>query len=245
MEEEEDEEKEKKYIKKMNKLLEISTLNIILMIAASIITSLALSINDTTNIVGAMVISALLDPLYVIMQSILNKNWKILGKAIITEFFYLVISFVISMIISIILTIFTRTDCKTDEVLLCWQTPMMFRLGSWAYLIVGFLYSMVCGVVLALAFDIIIIKVGVAIAIALVPPICNAGMMLIYGVFGNLININGGFPTSEDQKEAFRTMGASLIILFINISTFVFSGFLTLYIDKKIKERKKIKVIEF
>ena len=242
-EEEEEEEKVKEYLKKMNKLSEISSINIIYMIGASIITSLALSINDTTNIVGAMVISPLINPLYVIMRTILNKNWKILGKAILTEIFFLVIAFIVSMIISIILTIFAKSDCKTEEILLCWQTPMMFRLGSWAYLIVGLLYSIVCGVVLALSFDIIIIKVGVAIAIALVPPICNSGLMLIYGVFGDLININGGFPSSEDQTNAFKTMGASLIILFINIFTFVITGFLTLYIKQKMKKKKKI--IEF
>lgn len=205
---------------------------IIRIIAAATITSLALAINDTTNVVGAMIISPLLDPLYIIIKSILAKNWKDLGKATLTEILGLVIAFMVSSIVCIILTIFTNSNCTNEETLLCWQTPMMFRLGSWAYLIIGFLYSFVCGIVYVLFSENNMMVTGVAIAIALVPPICNAGMMLIYGIFGNLININGGF-TNEQQIDAFKTMGSSLIILFINIFTFILTGVLTLYIIKK------------
>ena len=105
---------------------------------------------------------------------------------------------------------------------------MMFRLGSWPYLIVSLIYGSACGVVGALAYGTKTIEnfIGVAIAIALVPPICNSGMMLIYGSFVNLININGG---STIQGYTFGWAGVSLLVFIVNVGSLLLTGTLTLY----------------
>lgn len=210
------------------------TVNYVLfMIAAAVITSVAISINDTTNIVGAIIFSPLLKPIYGVMIGFLDRNGLLFVKSLITELLLFVITFVVGMITSIILTIFSRTNCDPSLVLLCWPTAMMFRLGSWSYLIVGLVYGSACGVAGALAYDTKTLEnfIGVAIAIPLAPPICNSGMMLIYGSFVNLININGGSPTLKGYP--FGWSGISFLVFIVNVGSLLLTGTLTLYFRKK------------
>lgn len=211
----------------------ISINYVIYIVTASIITSLSIAINDTTPIVGAMIISPLLRPLYGIMVGILNKDIKLIFKSLLTEILGCVFAFIIGCIAGIILTIFSKSVCDPSQTLLCWPTSMMFRLGSWAYLIVGFIIGSSCGVVAGLAYKTKTLEnfIGAAISVSLLPPICNSGMMLIYGSFGNLINIYGGF-TSTIQIDSFRRMGISIMVFLINVFSLLLTGTITLYFNK-------------
>jgi uncharacterized membrane protein len=229
---------------RLAKAANITTNYSVFLVTASIITTLALSINDTTNIVGAMVISPLLNPIFGMMFSAARKGPKpfvnLCIHSLMTFLYGTILAFITAWLIGLVFTVFSNTDCAEGEVFLCWPTLMSYRLGQWAYIIIAFIYGTSSGIASSIAYSegVFGVVLGVMIAIALLPPICNSGLTLAYGLFGNIININGGI-SPEVRDNAFSSFGISLAVYAVSVLMIIVGGIIGLYVKRLLDWRRR------
>lgn len=163
--------------------------NFIILICAIIIASVGLNMNATAVIIGAMLISPLMGSIIGIGYGVGTYNVKLLREA----FKILIISIVISIVTSTLYFSITPITTAGSEILsrtspTIWDVIIAF---------VGGIAGMI-GITRNKASNVI---PGVAIATALMPPLCTAGYGLAtkqYGMFfgdGYLFFINGFFIT--------------------------------------------------
>lgn len=163
--------------------------NFIILICAIIIASVGLNMNATAVIIGAMLISPLMGSIIGIGYGVGTYNVKLLREA----FRILIISIVISIVTSTLYFSITPITTAGSEILsrtspTIWDVIIAF---------VGGIAGMI-GITRNKSSNVI---PGVAIATALMPPLCTAGYGLAtkqYGMFfgaGYLFFINGFFIT--------------------------------------------------
>lgn len=175
---EEDKATEEEIIENVKKGIEFRGMNLWVLIFAIFIASIGLNVNSTAVIIGAMLISPLMGPIMGIGLGIgindfdlIKKSYKNLGVAVL-----------ISVITSTFYFLITPLSDAQSE-LLARTTPTI-----WDVMIA--LFGGLAGIVAATRKSISNVIPGVAIATALMPPLCTAGFGL---ASGNLSFFLGAF----------------------------------------------------
>ena len=166
---EEDKASEDEIIENVKKGIEFKGMNLWVLIFAIFIASIGLNVNSTAVIIGAMLISPLMGPIMGIGLGIgindfelIKKSYKNLGVAVL-----------ISVITSTFYFLITPLSDAQSE-LLARTTPTI-----WDVFIA--LFGGLAGIVAATRKSISNVIPGVAIATALMPPLCTAGYGLATG----------------------------------------------------------------
>lgn len=196
--------------------VEIRGGNLAILFCAIFIASLGLNVNSTAVIIGAMLISPLMGPIIAIGYGIGTHDFEIIKKAI----KILTIEIIISMITSILYFLITPLKEAGSEIMArtsptIWDVMIAF-IGGLAGII---------GVTRREKTNVI---PGVAIATALMPPLCTAG-----------------FGLATMQGDIF--LGAFYLFLinsvFISLSTYIVTKLLKLpiksYLDEKVQKKMR------
>ncbi|MBN1633585.1 MAG: TIGR00341 family protein [Ignavibacteria bacterium] len=196
--------------------------NVWMLIASAILTCIGLDTNSPAVIIGAMLISPLMGPILGIGFGIAVEDKDMMFRGI--------RNFTIAVVISIITSAFYFTITPLGSV----TTEIIARTKpTFLDALIGF-FGGVAGIVAASRKGVTTAIPGVAIATALMPPLCTAGFGLVSG------NINYFF-------------GAFYLFLintfFISFATFLIVKFLRFpiktYIDDKLKRKAFIYVLIF
>lgn len=166
---EEDKAREEEIIENVKKGIEFKGMNLWVLIFAIFIASIGLNVNSTAVIIGAMLISPLMGPIMGIGLGIGINDFELIKKS----FKNLGISVLISVITSTLYFILTPLSDAQSE-LLARTTPTI-----WDVFIA--LFGGLAGIVAATRKSISNVIPGVAIATALMPPLCTAGFGLATG----------------------------------------------------------------
>lgn len=196
--------------------------NVWMLIASSILASIGLDTNSPAVIIGAMLISPLMGPILGIGFSIAVEDKDIMFRGI--------KNFTIAVIVSLITSAFYFFISPLGQV----TTEIIARTKpTFLDALIG-LFGGIAGIIAASRKGVTTAIPGVAIATALMPPLCTAGFGLVSG------NIN-------------YFLGAFYLFLintfFISFATFLIVKFLKFpiktYIDNKIKRKAFIYVVIF
>lgn len=168
---EEDKASEDEIIENVKKGIEFKGMNLWVLIFAIFIASIGLNVNSTAVIIGAMLISPLMGPIMGIGLGIgindfevIKKSYKNLGVAVLISVLTSTIYFAITPL----------SDAQSE--LLARTTPTI-----WDVFVA--LFGGLAGIVAATRKSISNVIPGVAIATALMPPLCTAGYGLATGTF--------------------------------------------------------------
>lgn len=162
----------------INKGAEIKGANLWVLIFAVIIASIGLNVNSTAVIIGAMLISPLMGPLIAIGLGLSINDFDLIKRAINNLGF----AFTVSLIASILYFFITPLD-KAQTEILARTSPTIFDV------FIAFAGGMAAMVAATRKVKTNVIP-GVAIATALMPPLCTAG----YGIAsGNMEYFFGAF----------------------------------------------------
>lgn len=175
---EEDKAAEEEIIENVKKGIEFRGMNLWVLIFAIFIASIGLNVNSTAVIIGAMLISPLMGPIMGIGLGIGINDFELIKKS----FKNLGVSVLISVLTSTFYFLITPLSDAQSE-LLARTTPTI-----WDVFIA--LFGGLAGIVAATRKSISNVIPGVAIATALMPPLCTAGFGL---ATGNLSYFFGAF----------------------------------------------------
>jgi len=217
---EEDKANEKEIIENVKKGIDFKGMNLWVLIFATFIASIGLNVNSTAVIIGAMLISPLMGPIMGIGLGIgindfelIKKSYKNLGVAVL-----------ISVLTSTIYFLITPLSDAQSE-LLARTTPTI-----WDVFIA--LFGGLAGIVAATRKSISNVIPGVAIATALMPPLCTAGFGL---ATGNLSYFFGAFYLFFINS------------VFISLATYVIVRFMKFqkknFLDSKTELRVKRSIV--
>lgn len=190
--------------------------NLIILFCAIFIASLGLNVNSTAVIIGAMLISPLMGPIIGLGYGIGTHDFDIIKKSI----KILLIEIAISLVTSIIYFAITPLKEAGSEIM-ARTSPTIWDV------LIAFIGGL-AGIIGATRKEKTNVIPGVAIATALMPPLCTAG-----------------FGIATLQPSIF--FGAFYLFLinsvFISLSTFFVTKFLRLpiktYIDKKTRDKMR------
>ncbi|MBX3006400.1 MAG: TIGR00341 family protein [Melioribacteraceae bacterium] len=216
----EDKEDELKTIETIRKGVEFRGTNLWVLIFAIMIASVGLNVNSTAVIIGAMLISPLMGPIMGIGMGVGINDLKLIK----TSFKNLAISVVFSVLTSTLYFLISPLGDAQSE-LLARTTPTI-----WDVLIA--LFGGLAGIVAASRKHVSNVVPGVAIATALMPPLCTAG----YGLAqGNLSYFLGAFYLFFINS------------VFISLSTFIIVRFLKYpqqeYPNKEFERKVKMYIL--
>lgn len=175
---EEDKASEEEIIENVKKGIEFRGMNLWVLIFAIFIASIGLNVNSTAVIIGAMLISPLMGPIMGIGLGIGINDFELIKKS----FKNLGVAVLISVLTSTFYFLITPLSDAQSE-LLARTTPTI-----WDVFIA--LFGGLAGIVAATRKSISNVIPGVAIATALMPPLCTAGFGL---ATGNLYYFFGAF----------------------------------------------------
>ncbi len=199
---EEDKATEEEIIENVKKGIEFKGMNLWVLIFAIFIASVGLNVNSTAVIIGAMLISPLMGPIMGIGLGIgindfelIKKSYKNLGVAVL-----------ISVVTSTAYFLITPLSDAQSE-LLARTTPTI-----WDVMIA--LFGGLAGIVAATRKSISNVIPGVAIATALMPPLCTAGFGL---ATGNLSYFFGAFYLFF-INSVFISLATYVIVRFLKFS---------------------------
>lgn len=212
----EDKADELQTIEVIRKGIEFRGTNLWVLIFAIIVASVGLNVNSTAVIIGAMLISPLMGPIMGIGLGVGINDFDLIKKA----FKNLAVSAGISIITSALYFLITPLGEAQSE-LLARTTPAI-----WDVLIA--LFGGLAGIVAASRKHISNVVPGVAIATALMPPLCTAG----YGLAsGNLSFFVGAFFLFF-INSVFISLATLIIVRFLKYPQKEFVNFET---EKKVK----------
>lgn len=166
---EEDKAAEQEIIENVKKSIEFKGTNLWVLMFAILIASIGLNVNSTAVIIGAMLISPLMGPIMGIGLGIGINDFELIKKS----YKNFAISVIISLITSTIYFFISPLSEAKSE-LLARTTPTI-----WDVFIA--LFGGLAGIVAATRKTISNVIPGVAIATALMPPLCTAGYGLATG----------------------------------------------------------------
>ena len=143
-----------------------------ILICAIFIASLGLNVNSTAVIIGAMLISPLMGPIIGMGYSIGTYDFELLKRSL--------FNFAVATVISVLTATFYFAITPLDTV----QSEILARTSPTFYDICIALIGGVAGVIAIGAREKGNVVPGVAIATALMPPLCTAGFGFATGNFG-------------------------------------------------------------
>ena len=173
---------------KMLRVSGVSQRYIVMAVLASFVAAIGLLKNDAAVIIGSMVIAPLLGPNMALSLATALADFKLARKAIITN----IIGFTLVLSISILMGLFMKVDPAIPQIAARSDVSNFYIFIALATGVAG-AYSIAAGVAEAL--------VGVMVAVALLPPLASAGLLLGAGywmnatgalllVFVNVVSIN-------------------------------------------------------
>jgi uncharacterized hydrophobic protein (TIGR00271 family) len=142
---------------------------VVLMIVSATLASLGLLLNSAAVIIGAMLVAPLMSPLTAFATGLSTARLDIVRRAFVTAFAGFVIASLVSMLIGVLVPLQSATP------------EMMSRVSPSLLDAFVALASGVAGAYAAARRDIPAALAGVAIAAALVPPICTFGLQVAFG----------------------------------------------------------------
>ena len=145
----------------------------LLLITASIIATLGLIANSVAVIIGAMIVAPLMNPILSIAFAIVTGNWKLYKRSFIT----IILGVITTLLVSYFISYFIGVPVVGSEILARTE-PNLIDLGI-AIAAGG------AGAFTLTRASIANSIAGVAIAVALVPPICVSGIGLYVGIENN------------------------------------------------------------
>lgn len=199
---EEDKASEEEIIDNVKKGIEFKGMNLWVLIFAIFIASVGLNVNSTAVIIGAMLISPLMSPIMGIGLGIGINDFELIKKA----YKNLGVAVLISVVTSTIYFLITPLSDAQSE-LLARTTPTI-----WDVIIA--LFGGLAGIVAATRKSISNVIPGVAIATALMPPLCTAGFGL---ATGNLSYFFGAFYLFF-INSVFISLATYVIVRFLKFS---------------------------
>lgn len=143
----------------------------VLIVISALLASLGLLLNSTAVIIGAMLVAPLMQPLIGFSSGIVTGQIELAGRALVTLLEGVLLAFVIAIGIVLIVPV----DLPTAE-MLARTSPGVLDVGV-------ALASGIVGAYATARKDIPAALAGVAIAAALMPPLCTVGLMLGMGIF--------------------------------------------------------------
>jgi uncharacterized hydrophobic protein (TIGR00341 family) len=180
---------------KMLRFSGVSQRYIVMAVLASFVAAIGLLKNDAAVIIGSMVIAPLLGPNMALSLATALADFKLARKAIITN----ILGFTLVLSISILMGLFMKVDPAIPQIAARSDVSNFYIFIALATGVAG-AYSIAAGVAEAL--------VGVMVAVALLPPLAAAGLLLGAGYWMN-------------------ATGALLLVVSINLSgviTFILKG---------------------
>jgi len=234
-------------IEQINKDVHLRGPNIVYLICSAILTSVGLDINSPAVIIGAMLISPLMSPILGIGLSVGIQD----KESFFTSLRVFSISVLVSLLVSTLYFILSPLGNTTSEILA--------RIKPTALDIIIAFFGGMAGIVAITRSKMAAVIPGVAIATALMPPICTAGYGLasaqfeyffgaIYLFFINTVFISFSsylivrylkFPFKEylDSKRLLRTK----IIISVFVTLVAIPSFIIFYsVIKDVKANKNI-----
>ena len=203
---------------------------ITLVFVAAIIASIGLRRNSATTVISSMLVSPLMGPILGMTFGLAIRDKTMIWKSFRNEAIGIIICFLIGMLVALIdcyvrkstikeVGLEFRADQTTPANLEMYGRTQPEDIG-W-----GLFVAIPSGVGVALAISSggINALVGVAISAALLPPICNAGMLLVYAI--------------HFESELHVMWKYSLALFAMNLTCIILVGFLTFRI-KGIKPPK-------
>ncbi len=184
--------------KNMHENVNINIDNVLILASAIMIASIGLNLGSIPVIIGAMLISPLMGPLITLSYSLVIKNNKLLNKSLERLLIYVVVAVVISTIY------FKLTFIKdpTDEII-SRTNPTVFDL-----LIA--IFGGIAGVIGFTRREKTNVIPGVAIATALMPPLCTIGYGIANFKLTYIINASILFITN-----AYFIVLTAVVVLFL------------------------------
>lgn len=220
----EDKANEKEIVELIRKGVEFRGTNLWVLIFAIFIASIGLNVNSTAVIIGAMLISPLMGPIMGIGLGIGINDFQLIKKA----YKNLGIAVIISVIASTTYFFISPLSDAQSE-LLARTTPTI-----WDVLIA--LFGGLAGIVAATRKSTSNVVPGVAIATALMPPLCTAG----YGLAtGNLYYFVGAFYLFF-INSVFISLSAFVIVRFLKFKK---SAFVDNLVERRVRRSILIVVI--
>jgi len=212
----EDKSSEEEIIESIKKGVEFKGMNLWVLIFAIFIASIGLNVNSTAVIIGAMLISPLMGPIMGIGLGIGINDFELIKKS----YKNLGIAVLISILTSTIYFLITPLSDAQSE-LLARTTPSI-----WDVFIA--LFGGLAGIVAATRKSISNVIPGVAIATALMPPLCTAG----YGIASGNLSYFLGASYLFFINSVFITLATYLIVRFMKFHK---KEFLDLKTELKVK----------
>ena len=158
--------------------VEFKGTNLWILIFAIFIASLGLNVNSTAVIIGAMLISPLMGPIMGIGLAIGQNNFELLKRSL--------KSYLVATVFSVITATLYFSLTPLDEV----QSELLARTSPTIYDVLIALCGGLAGIIALSTKEKGNVIPGVAIATALMPPLCTAGFGL---ATGNLLYFLGAF----------------------------------------------------
>lgn len=170
-----DQDRESKVITEIRKGVEFRGINVWVLVFAIMVASIGLNVNSTAVVIGAMLISPLMGPIMGIGLGISISDVQLIKKAAINLSVMVILSIVTSW-----LYFFISPLSEAQSELLARTTPTI-----WDVFIAFF--GGLAGIVATASKEKGNVVPGVAIATALMPPLCTAGFGLATGNIGYFI----------------------------------------------------------
>ncbi|MDF1612547.1 MAG: TIGR00341 family protein [Stygiobacter sp.] len=212
----EDKASEKEVAQSISKGVEFKGTNLWVLIFAIIVASVGLNVNSTAVIIGAMLISPLMGPIMGIGFAVAIYDFELIKKA----FKNLSVAVIISVITSTLYFLISPLGEAQSE-LLARTTPTI-----WDVMIA--LFGGLAGIVAVTRKHFSNVIPGVAIATALMPPLCTAGFGLASGNFSYFI---GAFYLFF-INSVFISLATLIIVRFLRFHK---KEFVDEVIEKKVK----------
>jgi len=172
---------------------------------ASIIAGAGLASNSAVTVVASMLVSPLMGPIVALSLAPLIKDKRMAFTALRNEFIALLVAIILGVVVGLLFLPFQNA--------VNWPTDEMKSRMEVSGLVIGVLVALPsgAGVSLAMTSGGVNSLVGVAISASLLPPAVNAGMNLVFGIFGPMI-----YP-DINSFQFFQGVGISLSLTLINI----------------------------
>lgn len=158
--------------------VEFKGTNLWILIFATFIASLGLNVNSTAVIIGAMLISPLMGPIMGVGLAIGQNDFELMKRSL--------KSFMVATLFSVVTATLYFLFTPLDEV----QSELLARTSPTIYDVFIALFGGLAGIVALATKEKGNVIPGVAIATALMPPLCTAGFGL---ATGNLLYFLGAF----------------------------------------------------
>lgn len=177
--------------------VEVNIDNVLILASAILIASIGLNVNSIPVIIGAMLISPIMGPLFTLAYSLITKDQKLLIKALQRLVIYILTAIVIS-------TIYFKLSFIKNP-----TSEIIARTNPTIFDVLIAIFGGVAGIIGVTRKKSSNVIPGVAIATALMPPLCTIGYGLANANFTYAINASILFLTN-----AYFIIFTAMVILY-------------------------------